>query len=44
MLRWADGHKFDLAGLKNLMAFKERVGARPKVQEALTKEGLMKAA
>jgi glutathione S-transferase len=44
MLRWADGHKFDLAGLKNLMAFKERVGARPKVQEALTKEGLLKAA
>jgi glutathione S-transferase len=44
MLRWADGHKFDLAGLKNLMAFKARVNARPKVQEALTKEGLMKAA
>src|SRR6201999_4623007 len=44
MLRWADGHKFDLSGFKNLMAFKERVHARPKVQEALTKEGLMKAA
>ena len=44
MLRWADGHKFDLAGLKNLMAFKARVDARPKVQEALTKEGLLKAA
>jgi glutathione S-transferase len=44
MLRWADGHKFDLTGLKNLMAFKDRVAARPKVQEALTKEGLMKAA
>ena len=44
MLRWADGHKLDLAGLKNLMAFKARVDARPKVQEALTKEGLMKAA
>lgn len=44
MLRWADGHKFDLAGLKNLMAFEARVDARPKVQEALTKEGLMKAA
>ena len=44
MLRWADGHKFDLSGLKNLMAFKERVAARPKVQEALTREGLMKAA
>jgi glutathione S-transferase len=44
MLRWADGLKFDLAGLSNLMAYKARVGARPMVQEALTKEGLMKAA
>jgi glutathione S-transferase len=44
MLRWADGHKLDLSGLKNLMAYKDRVAARPKVQEALTKEGLMKAA
>ena len=44
MLRWADGHKMDLSGLNNLMAFKARVAARPKVQEALTKEGLMKAA
>jgi glutathione S-transferase len=44
MLRWAEGNKMDLSGLKNLMAFKDRVGARPKVQEALTKEGLMKAA
>jgi glutathione S-transferase len=44
MLRWADGHKMDLSGLKNLMAYKDRVAARPKVQEALTKEGLMKAA
>jgi glutathione S-transferase len=44
MLRWAEGNKMDLSGLKNLMVFKDRVGARPKVQEALTKEGLMKAA
>jgi glutathione S-transferase len=44
MLRWAEGNKMDLSGLNNLMAFKDRVGARPKVQEALTKEGLMKAA
>jgi glutathione S-transferase len=44
MLRWADGNKMDLSGLKNLIAFKDRVAARPKVQEALTKEGLMKAA
>jgi glutathione S-transferase len=44
MLRWADGNKMDLTALSNLMAFNDRVGARPKVQEALTKEGLMKAA
>jgi glutathione S-transferase len=44
MLRWAEGNKMDLSALKNLMAFKDRVGARPKVQEALTKEGLLKAA
>ena len=44
MLRWADGMKFDLSGLTNLMAYKARVGARPMVVEALTKEGLMKAA
>jgi glutathione S-transferase len=44
MLRWAEGQKLDLSSLKNLMAFKERVNARPKVQEALTKEGLLKAA
>src|SRR5450755_3089937 len=36
MLRWADGHKMDLSGLNNLMAYKDRVAARPKVQEALT--------
>ena len=44
MLRWADGMKFDLSGLSNLMAYKARVAARPMVVEALTKEGLMKAA
>jgi glutathione S-transferase len=44
MLSWADRMKFDLAALPNLVAYKARVGARPKVQEALTKEGLMKAA
>lgn len=43
MLRWADGMKMDISGLKNLVAFKDRVGARPKVQEALAAEGLMKA-
>ena len=44
MLAWADRMKFDLSGLPNLLAYKARVGARPMVQEALTKEGLMKAA
>ena len=44
MLAWAERMKFDLSGMSNLMAYKARVGARPKVQEALVKEGLMKAA
>jgi glutathione S-transferase len=44
MLRWADGHKMDLSGLKNLTAFKDRVTARPNVQAALKMEGLSKAA
>jgi glutathione S-transferase len=44
MLKWAERTGVDLSGLKNLMAYKDRVAARPKVQEALTKEGLMKAA
>jgi glutathione S-transferase len=40
MLSWADRMKFDLSALPNLLAYKARVAARPKVQEALTKEGL----
>jgi glutathione S-transferase len=44
MLRWADGMKLDLSALPNLLAYKARVAARPKVQEALAKEGLLKAA
>jgi len=44
MLCWADRMKFDLSALPNLLAYKARIGARPMVQEALTKEGLMKAA
>jgi glutathione S-transferase len=44
MLSWADRLKFDLSEMPNLLAYKARVGARPKVQEALTKEGLTKAA
>ena len=44
MLTWAERMKFDMSGLPNLTAYKTRVAARPKVQEALTKEGLLKAA
>jgi glutathione S-transferase len=44
MLCWADRMQFDLTSLPNLTAYKARVAARPKVQEALTKEGLLKAA
>jgi glutathione S-transferase len=44
MLAWADRMQFDLSGLPNLVAYKARIAARPKVQEALTKEGLLKAA
>jgi len=44
MLAWADRLNLDLSGLSNLMAYKARVAARPKVKEALTKEGLLKAA
>jgi glutathione S-transferase len=40
MLRWADAHKFELSALKNLMAYKARVAARPQVQAALKSEGL----
>jgi glutathione S-transferase len=43
MLTWAEKMKFDLSGLNNLMAYKDRVAARPKVQEALVKEGLKAA-
>ncbi|MGA7804325.1 glutathione transferase GstA [Bradyrhizobium sp.] len=45
MLLWATERLgFDLSSLSNLTAYKARVAARPKVQEALTKEGLLKAA
>jgi glutathione S-transferase len=43
MLNWAERMKFDLSGLNNLMAYQDRVAARPKVQEALVKEGLKAA-
>jgi hypothetical protein len=40
MLRWSDARKLDLASLKNLTLYKARMGAWPKVQEALKSEGL----
>jgi glutathione S-transferase len=40
MLRWADGMKIDVSGLKDLVAYKERVAARPMVKEAIKAEGL----
>jgi glutathione S-transferase len=43
MLRWAESMKFDLSGLNNLLAYKDRVAARPQVNEALVKEGLKAA-
>jgi glutathione S-transferase len=39
---WAGYVKLDLSGYKNLSAFSARVAARPKVQEALKAEGLLK--
>src|SRR4029078_7551249 len=44
MLSWAERMKWDLSAMPNLLAYQARIGARPKVQEALVKEGLMKAA
>jgi len=44
MLTWADRLKFDLSGLPNLLAYKARVAARPKVQEALAREERARAA
>jgi glutathione S-transferase len=44
MLSWAERMKFDLSALPNLQAYQARVAARPMVQEALIKEGLLKAA
>ncbi|GLR87104.1 glutathione transferase GstA [Bradyrhizobium iriomotense] len=44
MLNWAERLKFDLSALTNLLAYKARVAARPKVQEALKREGLAQTA
>ena len=41
MVSWADFMKLDLSDLENVVAFKQRVAARPAVQAALRAEGLM---
>jgi glutathione S-transferase len=42
MTNWATVQKIDLAAWPNILAFRERVLARPKVQEAMKAEGLIK--
>ena len=44
LLNWTKFQSIDLAKWPNLAAFHQRVGARPKVQEALQAEGLLKKA
>ena len=44
LLNWTKFQGIDLAKWPNLAAFQKRVGARPKVQEALQHEGLLKKA
>jgi glutathione S-transferase len=44
LLNWTKFHAIDLARWPNIAAFHKRVGARPKVQEALQAEGLLKKA
>ena len=44
MLKWAERTGMDLSEFKNLMAFNDRVAARPNVQAAMKMEGLLKAA
>jgi glutathione S-transferase len=44
LLNWTKFQNIDLAKWPNLAAFQQRVGARPKVQEALQAEGLLKKA
>jgi glutathione S-transferase len=40
VLRWTRIHKIDIAKYPNIAAYVARVGARPKVQEALKAEGI----
>jgi len=42
VVNWTNFQKIDLAPWPNVKAYMDRVGARPKVQEALKAEGLLK--
>jgi len=44
VVNWTNLHAIDISSFKNLSAFQARVSARPKVQEALAAEGLLKQA
>jgi glutathione S-transferase len=44
VVNWTNFHAIDISSFKNLSAFQARVAARPKVQEALVAEGLLKQA
>jgi len=44
LLNWTKFQNIDLARWPNITAFHKRVGARPRVQEALQAEGLLKKA
>jgi glutathione S-transferase len=44
ILNWRHKHNIDISAYKTLSAYLVRVGARPKVKEAMQAEGLLKAA
>jgi len=44
VVNWTNVHGIDISSFQNLSAFQSRVAARPKVQEALAAEGLLKQA
>jgi glutathione S-transferase len=44
VVNWTNFHAIDISSFKNLVAFQARVAARPKVQEAMAAEGLLKQA
>jgi glutathione S-transferase len=44
VVNWTNFHGLSLGDYPNLAAFMDRIAARPKVQEALQAEGLLKAA